>query len=1271
MDEEEAFRGGLLSPGPSASAPSVKNDDISCPSETNQEGEPEEYQEADALTKQSEGHHHPQSVPANKIPKKSLQPKRESISQADIMTPRSRDPIPKRTSSQTPFRAPPSTAAMKTARTPSSRSVVSARSMASSSSSTPMVSVPVKVHILALDDRDKHPYHNVEPKYTCTLKLMSNTKTKEVCLHAADYLRRKFDIILDGSRFEVRDKEGCLFSRGEMISEEVLDGDALYLIEDAVSGIGKETELDDLPRLQASERSARKRNGSVTAYRTPSLSSRTSSSVKKWTRGAKSQPGKATTAAQKTLELTQTQSVPRPTSPGKMNGGEVQPPEISEEPLHSSTSATPAKDSAVVPFAASTTPRKKWTVRREPSVEQQETDKEALAEAVASQQSLPSPESSPAPQDNTELVIPDSQEDPPSPSPSLSPKKAPVQCQLPQLRMSSKSKSKPNSAPQPPETRPRSAPPTKTGDISILANSSVVPPKSLPSRPDPYDISTVLSDDENFSSRPQKTVMSSFARRLGSSSKRAPAAAPSSARQPAPSSTRPSSPTEDESFTMIDQTVIASTPAKPAPTPKRANVSSPAAPLPSSPTNHIAAVVAKDRARASHPPQGEAVMVDDSSDDVDESLLQEAPQRFSSSNQALPSEPSAHWTGPPKLDLSQALDPFWAVRSVGRRRPERDDEENEDTKRQIRRLGEIGGSHATRIGSGQSKPQAQSSGSMPSSKTSIPGARFPKEQPTVLADSPSGFPSETRVKKTTNPIVSTSSIIEVHGSSSETSDNGNDETASKESFARQQESLPSKNTEAIVISDTSSQYGSEEESTNVRNEAGLVPVQKTLSPPEQPPLPNNAPIDDFAALPDSDEPQLPVLRKERTPLSTALGRLSPSQSKAATLVEMPKTDPFVEPRSEESPPSAQPSKRKRESSEEPDSEEEDRKKKARRDERRARQRQRRIDKKEREKKELARLEQERKELAAEQARLRAQRLEIIVSSPFKAANLSSEASVGSEEASDTGYDRSPSTPEPPSMAEPAVFEEGDNNDSLSSRETEGRSSWRKLSKRHFSESPKCNQKHDRQVEEATHVSRPSTIPTKTAVQDSQSEKEGKLTVERRYQREVYDDWAFLEAHLSKGHAVVDVHNRLHMRMMHEGIQHAIAARRAEVVEPTAEKTPKAISRAGNEAKKDQKVLQRRNTQDQAGDAGGTRHSNRSAVPSLKGVSAARATASGKSMVARTGDEHDQAGVEEQKTGQKKRNKNPARKEMCKSRNKQWKRSKNASFKQIRRALVQK
>lgn len=1259
MDEQDTFRGGLLSPGPSASAPSVKTEDTSCPSETNQDGELQDSQEDVALTLQSEGHHLSQLEPTKNPRHELVQPEREC--QAGTTTPRHKHPTPKQTSSLTPFRKPQPTAAMKVARTPSSRSVVSARSIASSLS-TPIVTVPVKVHILALSDRDNQPYHTVEPKYTCTLKLMSNTKIKEVCLHAADYLARKFDIVLDGLRFEVRDEEGYLFSRAEMISEEVLDGDALYLIEDAVGDKGKETELNGRTRSKALERSARKSNGSVTAYRTPSLSSRTSSSVRKWTRGVKSEPGKAVKIAQRGLELTQTQSVPRPTNPRETKSGESLPPET-------------LKESAGAPFAASTPSRRKWTVRREPSVEQQETDKGALVEAVASQQSLPSPASSPAPQDKIELVIPDSQEDTASPLPA--PKEASTQCQLPQSPMLSKAEPNPKSAPQPPETQPRSAPPTKTLDISILANSSVAPPKSLPSRPDPYDISTVLSDDENFSPRPQKTIMSSLARRLGSSSKRASAAASSRAQQPAPSTTRPSSPTEDDSFLMIDQTVIASTPAKPAPTPKRGTVSSPAAPLPSSPTNYIAAVVAKDGRRPSQPPQDEAVMVDDSSDDVDENLLQEAPQRFSSSSQAQPSEPSAHWTGPPKLDMLQALDPFWAVRSVGRRLPERKTEGDEDTKRQIRRLGEIGGSHAARIGSGQSKPQAQSLDDVPPSKIRIPQASLPKEQLTVFAGNPPGssgkFPGKSPSKSTAKATVSKSPVIEVHGSSSEISDNGNDNSASKQPFALQQESSPSKIAEAIVISDTSSQYGSEDESTDGRNEAGLVPVEEISSPPQQPTLSDNAIIDDFPALPGSDEPQLPVHGQKTPPFSTAPEGPSSSQSKAAALVELPKTDPFVESHSEDSPPSAQPSKRKRETSEEPDPEEEERRKKARREERKTRRKQRSIERKER-------LEEERKTLAAELARRRAQRLEIMVSSPSKAADLDSEATDDSEEDSDSGYDQSPPTPEPPSMAETALFEQDDNNDSLSSMEAEGRLSWRKLSKRHLSESPRCSQKHDRQVEAATHISKPFITPAMKAVQNSEQTKEEKLTAGRRYQREFefYDDWAFLEAHLGRSHAVVDVHNRLHMQAMHEGIRHVMATERAEAAAPIDEKTKlEGDIRTEDEAPKDRKVLQRRDTRDQTGNAGGTNRPSRSAAPLLR-PTATGAMVPGKLTVAMTGNKHDQAGDEKQTTGQKekrktkktkKRNKNPTRMQMSKTRNKQRRKSKNGSFKQIRHALV--
>lgn len=1173
----ESFRGGLLSLEPSASAPSVKNDETSLPSDTNRQGKDGGAQEAvienhsneeePSASHQSETHHLPEP-PIIDPTRRPPQPKKEPCSnQAPVLVPRSAKPTPKGASSQTPFKKPSSTATMKLSRTPSSRSIVSSRSNASPSS-TPTTAVPVTINILALSDRDNHPYQSLKPKYTCTLKVMPQTKAKEICLHAAEYMSRKFNVFLDGSRFEVRNQEGYLFRRVNIISEEFLNGDPLYLIKDAVSENGKQKERDDLSRLQALEKSARKGGRRTGPYRTPSLSSRTSSSTRKWSQVTKSEPKKAPTAAQTVLELAQTRSVPRPASQRPTSGGKLLQPEPMVNPVRSKPSASPGKGLPVVPFAASTTPRRKWTVRREPSAEQQETDKSALVEVVASQKSLPSPESSPAPQDDAGLVIPDSQQDPASPSPS--PKKTPVQKQLAPPMLP---KLEPKNALQPPEAQPRSAPPTKIVDTSISIVSSVAPPTSLPSRPDPYDISTVLSDDDNC---PQKPSMSSLACKLGSSRKRAPAAAPPAAQRPALSSTRPSSPMKDKPPPAFGQTVFTSTPTRPTPTPNRAGPSSLAVPLPSSPTNHVAAVIAKDRAQKKPAPQNEAFSIDDSADEVDENLLQEAPQLFSS-KQSQPSESLAHWTGPPKLEFSEAHDPFWAVRSVGSRPATSKTENDDDTRSQMRRLGELGGSQAMRTGSGQLKPRAQPSSASSPPKASLSETSPLKKRSTVFSGRyPLGFPSASHYKDASKTDVGKSPAIEIHSSPREKVDQVDGGIADKGSSALEQVPSPSKKTEPIVIFDTSSQYESEEEERGDPNEVGLVPAAERSSPPEDLPLAEELSVEYTAGLPDEEEPELPNLRQETPPFSTAPEGLAQSQSKAETFVELPSTDPFVADQNEESPPSAQPSKRMREPSNEPDPEEEERKKKARRADKKAKKSQLREEKKALEEQKPA-LSEEHKRLAAEQAWHRAQELVVDLSSPSKDANRDAEYLSGydSSDESDADDDPNPATPKFPSLAEPDKFEEDDNNDSLSSKETEGRSSWRELSKRHFSESPKCSQKYGQQG-----ASKPNATPT----------------VKPRCQRELYDDWDFLEAHLGRSYEAMDVHNRIHMQTLHQDIRHAMATGLEQATEPAAEETSKATIRLDEPV---QTKMKRDSKQQEVHDAHGAHDPDGGAVKTLK------------------------------------------------------------------------
>lgn len=1311
--EEEAFLGGLLSPGPSTSVPSVKNDDASFLSAMGSEGEHEDARKEEKIegrtTEEAVANRaQPQRLsqpPTTEHSKEPLQLQKELSNQADSIVTRSLNPTPKRSSSQTPFKTPfskpSSTATMKDSRTPSSRSIVSSRSY-SSTNATPRVMVPVKVHILAFSDRDNYPYHAVEPKYTCTLKLMSHTKAKEICLHAAEHMQRNFGVVLDGSSFEVRDQEGYLSSRAETVSEEVLGGDPIYLIEDAFGEKEKrkEKERDDLLRLQRDlERTGRKgsTSRSVVGYRTPSLSSRTSSSVRKWSRAAKSEPRKATaTASQKASKLPhQTQSVPRPSKPeGASNSELLLSSEAAHEPPHSRSSVAPAKAVTEAPSTvASTKPPRKWTVRRELSVEQQANGKEQSASAetiVASQQSLPSPESSPAPQDNTQMVVPDSQQDPISPSPSS--KITPVQGQLPPPPLLVPPKLNPKSASHSLDMRSRSAPATKTVDTLLLATYPAAQLSSLPSRPDPYDISTVLSNDENCSPRSQNKIMPSFTRKLGSSKKHHPTSVPPLAPHPAFLSTRHSSPIKREPSTAINRALIPSTPARPAQTPQCATTSSPAVAFPSSPTDRVAA--AAGRAAARRVPQERAVVVYDSSDDVDETLLQEAPKRFSSSNQSQPAEASAHWSKPP-LQLSQALDPFWTARPVGFRPPRKHTDENDDDiKTQMRRLGELGGNHAMRTGSGQLKRQTHPSSVLSPPKVDSATARPPKRSPPFYSGRyPLGFPNQRHSKSPSTLDVSKSPVIDIHGSSSETSDNVDAENADEVVAATDSASRPCESVEAIVISDTSSQYGSEDET-------GFVPIVERSPSGNESPLDEELPIEDDAGLQDQEEPKLPTIRHETPPFSTALEELSPSQSKAPALVELPHTDPFVEIKTEVSPPSAQPSKRRRELSEESDLEEEKRKKKARREERNARRLQRRNERKVQLELERARREEERKRLALEQARRRAQKLEIDLSSPSKSARLGAEDLDGyeSSQESNAGYDECPSTPRSPDVAEPVSLEKDDNKDYSSSKEAEGRLSWRKLSKRHFSESPKGGQKHDKQSVQSKKTLEPSTTPVRTTAQDAQPEPEKTVTTKQHYfQREIYDDWSFLEEHLGRSQLLMDAHNRTHMQMMYQGIRHAMAPRQKEGAEPAAEKTSKAKSpddasskpklehdgaaKVGHITSKNKDRHQQRNLDDQVcAIVDRTPRSDRSAAPSPKEFSVACETASKKDMVVVDGLKDVQADLERQRTKetrrQKKKEKKTKKKQMGKNKDRSRERAKLwrkkhfvGSFRDVRHALI--
>ncbi|KKY31795.1 hypothetical protein UCDDA912_g08219 [Diaporthe ampelina] len=160
------------------------------------------------------------------------------------------------------------------------------------------------------------------------MNMLPMTKIRELCLHAAGHARRNFDAVLDGSRFEARDRDGHVFQGHETLSDEILSGETIYLIEGGLDARGAAGAVkgskgaNEKPRGSARERGRLlclkslelegEEDETKTPYRTPSVSSRASSS-----RGdSKGKAGQARlTPSQKALAIAQMGRTPASKEP--------------------------------------------------------------------------------------------------------------------------------------------------------------------------------------------------------------------------------------------------------------------------------------------------------------------------------------------------------------------------------------------------------------------------------------------------------------------------------------------------------------------------------------------------------------------------------------------------------------------------------------------------------------------------------------------------------------------------------------------------------------------------------------------------------------------------------------------------------------------------------------------------------------------------------------------------------------------------------------------
>lgn len=1098
-----------------------------------------------------------------------------------------------------------------------------ARRMAPEKVPTPPI--PLNIHIIALADRHAHPYVSIDPKYTFTLKAIPDTTIREACVHAGIYLEGQVTTSVESDRFEARDENGYIFDGTEMIGQEIGAGGDLYLVEEALEPESARRSM--LRNLDAKETGTRTPRAKKVREPRKTPSERNKEIAEAGKRMVKTEPRKTSVSASKASRAPRSASRRRSlsmaplelvvdTSPPdqpvlmspKLQRNEVVPDSLIESIENSSQAATTlekrsqfkrtgsaarqsigATEASMAPArsakrdVAATKPTKPddasrdlvQSTERAPSIIEKETIRNSPSRpAIASQHKLP-PRNPTAKTSSHDLsVVPDSQDptqliDGPPQNEAIVTSWTPINARQPPAKEQQLSATQPKVNTQ----RPLTA--EKTGVTPTQ-------PQFLLGRPDPYDISAVLSDDEYYSPRPSKTIMSSAVRKLGSATKRS---TPASATIPRntlliakdpPAAQEQPKPAVRATFAAPSQgrLSIPSTPLAHAAHNTLAKTTAPSSapgPLLSSPTNHVAAALARGRAKARRQPQPECSVIEDSDVEVPRDVLKNSQDPSSKSYKSKSLEASLPWSAPPlRMD---GEDPFWTLRTTGRRpsvRRKSDVDEGLDVE-VIDNNAMASKEHAAMLvpSSEVSDPPKLSTSNISSfnlgSPVKDPAKRVAQETiPKSLTKSALNTPSQATPSK--------SPLLLVHGSSS--SEQGVEEIGYVDkTLAKDKAKSPGKGSKIAAKRGPRDQIEAEDKDECHDFMAGRV-LAKALFGDEKPIEPRQIAQDDALVLPDDNETCLSDMNELPAEIPATLEELPQLPEEPLQLSHYPKTDTNSnEEAIEEILPSGQPLKRKRGLNDGIDSEEERRtakrarrkakkaEKKRLRDEKMAQERQQRRDHQEF-------LEEERKRLAMEKAYRRARELELVVSSPSKAAEMGLDLSDPYDSDSESELGSSP--PERRAVVLP-VSEVSD--DSLGSEGSEESQSWRKLSKRHFSASRSSSLKES--VADAPEsLSAPSINGVVTAaVNDSavladhktQAPREvGEFTeTKKRAQRLSLEDWVFVETvRGASAYSPLQVHDRVHMQMVVANLQGQFSHDAQEV------ETPDLPTKRGHDARKE-------------------------------------------------------------------------------------------------------
>ncbi|KAL1854422.1 hypothetical protein Daus18300_011441 [Diaporthe australafricana] len=910
------------------------------------------------------------------------------------------------------------------------------------------------------------------PVYSFTMTLLPMTKIRELCLHAAGHARRHLDAVLDGSRFEARDRDGHVFEGHETMSEEILSGETLYLIDGGLDARGAAKGMQSGGRGGASEKPRAGGRGrgrllcldslelegedetrAKTSYRTPSVSSRASSSRAGTKEKEKVEP--KMTPSQKALAIAQMGRTPR-----------------SEQPVVERTQTASSVVRRSLPSPA-------LDNVEEAGIDNLEANMVASA-LLRSSSPPPQPQPEiPSHLKDSQLVIQDSQD--PFSQDLFSQQS--IEHQAPLLANTMPVASDALRA----QSRP--SPRVKTTHTSPLLR-----PTSSTSRPDPYDIDTVLSDNDGIGPDARKTAtktkMSSSVRRLGSATNKRQAAFPPTVLLPSPRLNQSSEalPSRADKAAAAAIHGKASTPKKKR-TPMNAEHSSPAVLLPSSPTHHVAAAIAKSGQRTvakkkqSQLPDPRQVVIDIPSDsDSNDALIDEVFRDLSGSAPA----PSLPWSAPP---LRAGRDDPIGTDLPARRRGSVSSTAGEP------RHGALVVEKAPSSGTPKKSPGKKSIGLFTGNKSS---QKIPARKPIIQSPS----------KKEEATII--------HDSSSAEESNEEDAPIIKREPSSEEDISYKAKLAAIPATPEKTRHFEKTQPVVVEISSG-----------------SDSDIEPSTDMLEHDEAELPSIDFELLAHIDKLASPTPAVRSPAPSIK-------PEPAHEEHPPSAQPSKRKRLAIEEPDSEDEKREKKKLKRELRKQAKKARKERKrakngalqdERERESSA-LQEKRKKLALDQAHRRALQLEIVVSSPIKRESSITPDEDADNEDSGLGSSAYGDDANADVGRAGVPLDGDDKNDSLSSKEAEDHHpSWRELSKRHLSSSPQGSQNNSPRKDKHHLTAPPTSTPAIIEAQLQQC-------VEERFHRMPFDDWAFLESTLGRslgagsGYSPLEVHNRVHLDMVH-------------------------------------------------------------------------------------------------------------------------------------------